>query len=116
MTRQTSVVSSMSTIYALRHGSILMSVLKLTVCRSEEHTSELQSRENLVCRLLLEKKKTQTARRDEQRAQAHGRRQRVRREQQRAPERPRQSAELTIQSPRLACSDQLLSVRQHQYT
>src|SRR5690606_40123146 len=26
--------------------------------RSEEHTSELQSRENLVCRLLLEKKKT----------------------------------------------------------
>src|SRR6266511_5492471 len=25
--------------------------------RSEEHTSELQSRENLVCRLLLEKKK-----------------------------------------------------------
>src|SRR5436309_8898112 len=32
----------------------------LPVCvavRSEEHTSELQSRENLVCRLLLEKKK-----------------------------------------------------------
>src|SRR5690606_30324290 len=25
--------------------------------RSEEHTSELQSRENIVCRLLLEKKK-----------------------------------------------------------
>src|ERR1041385_9438153 len=31
--------------------------------RSEEHTSELQSRLNLVCRLLLEKKKTQTAHR-----------------------------------------------------
>src|SRR5690606_41742235 len=31
--------------------------------RSEEHTSELQSRENLVCRLLLEKKKPVTARR-----------------------------------------------------
>src|SRR5690606_40860651 len=36
---------------------------RLLVCtivmvrRSEEHTSELQSRENLVCRLLLEKKK-----------------------------------------------------------
>src|SRR5690606_14962237 len=30
--------------------------------RSEEHTSELQSRENLVCRLLLEKKKTTTPR------------------------------------------------------
>src|SRR3712207_7885768 len=28
--------------------------------RSEEHTSELQSRQNLVCRLLLEKKKTQS--------------------------------------------------------
>src|SRR5690606_42067254 len=28
------------------------------VVRSEEHTSELQSRENLVCRLLLEKKKS----------------------------------------------------------
>src|SRR5690606_41533655 len=27
--------------------------------RSEEHTSELQSRENLVCRLLLEKKKSE---------------------------------------------------------
>src|SRR5438105_12879981 len=28
-----------------------------TSCRSEEHTSELQSRVDLVCRLLLEKKK-----------------------------------------------------------
>src|SRR5436309_14930303 len=35
-----------------------------SVSRSEEHTSELQSRENLVCRLLLEKKKkTETAQR-----------------------------------------------------
>src|SRR3712207_7191339 len=30
-----------------------------TVVRSEEHTSELQSRQYLVCRLLLEKKKKQ---------------------------------------------------------
>src|SRR3712207_5373613 len=30
---------------------------KPTICRSEEHTSELQSRQYLVCRLLLEKKK-----------------------------------------------------------
>src|SRR5690606_40385829 len=30
----------------------------LPAARSEEHTSELQSRENLVCRRLLEKKKT----------------------------------------------------------
>src|SRR2546426_9276931 len=33
----------------------------LTVGRSEEHTSELQSPCNLVCRLLLEKKKASTA-------------------------------------------------------
>src|SRR5438270_5482653 len=30
--------------------------------RSEEHTSELQSQSNLVCRLLLEKKKNKTSR------------------------------------------------------
>src|SRR3712207_8895049 len=30
-------------------------------CRSEEHTSELQSRQYLVCRLLLEKKKERPA-------------------------------------------------------
>src|SRR2546430_9977570 len=29
----------------------------ISLCRSEEHTSELQSQSNLVCRLLLEKKK-----------------------------------------------------------
>src|ERR1039457_1274373 len=34
--------------------------LPLTCLRSEEHTSELQSPCNLVCRLLLEKKKTKT--------------------------------------------------------
>src|SRR2546427_6365660 len=33
------------------------------VLRSEEHTSELQSQSNLVCRLLLEKKKKNTKRR-----------------------------------------------------
>src|SRR5690606_41593162 len=32
-------------------------ITQLAPIRSEEHTSELQSRENLVCRLLLEKKK-----------------------------------------------------------
>src|SRR5438445_2186761 len=32
----------------------------VNMMRSEEHTSELQSRQYLVCRLLLEKKKTQT--------------------------------------------------------
>src|SRR3712207_7751991 len=33
--------------------------LRVTRARSEEHTSELQSRQYLVCRLLLEKKKAQ---------------------------------------------------------
>src|SRR5690349_24004849 len=32
--------------------------MRTTYDRSEEHTSELQSRRDLVCRLLLEKKKT----------------------------------------------------------
>src|SRR2546430_5521773 len=35
--------------------------LDLFAKRSEEHTSELQSQSNLVCRLLLEKKKTTSA-------------------------------------------------------
>src|SRR5207302_11309838 len=40
-------------------AAVYMSLMYLEVRRrrSEEHTSELQSRENLVCRLLLEKKK-----------------------------------------------------------
>src|SRR5690606_41998406 len=37
--------------------SIMMEERFAPWMRSEEHTSELQSRENLVCRLLLEKKK-----------------------------------------------------------
>src|SRR5690606_1533565 len=37
----------------------LRGVMVCSAYRSEEHTSELQSRENLVCRLLLEKKKIQ---------------------------------------------------------
>src|SRR2546427_7753979 len=36
---------------------------QLIPTRSEEHTSELQSQSNLVCRLLLEKKKKQKAHR-----------------------------------------------------
>src|SRR2546430_6665588 len=38
-------------------------VLSGTASRSEEHTSELQSQSNLVCRLLLEKKKADRGRR-----------------------------------------------------
>src|SRR5207302_6872205 len=42
-----------------RHGRVFHPPRDLAAldARSEEHTSELQSRENLVCRLLLEKKK-----------------------------------------------------------
>src|SRR2546430_10420359 len=39
-----------------RHSSIWIRV-SASASRSEEHTSELQSQSNLVCRLLLEKKK-----------------------------------------------------------
>src|SRR2546430_6051276 len=39
--------------------------------RSEEHTSELQSQSNLVCRLLLEKKKTNHTRTSESTSASH---------------------------------------------
>src|SRR5688572_32574111 len=42
--------------------------------RSEEHTSELQSQSNLVCRLLLEKKKTPTQKRTTTGARSRSRR------------------------------------------
>src|SRR5690625_6795150 len=42
---------------ALRYADILKGFSPLISRRSEEHTSELQSRGHLVCRLLLEKKK-----------------------------------------------------------
>src|SRR3712207_6528261 len=53
-----------------KRARLLMSVpgvgvivaLTFAAARSEEHTSELQSRQYLVCRLLLEKKKTTTSR------------------------------------------------------
>src|SRR5438105_11656385 len=37
--------------------AVTRTILSCVVSRSEEHTSELQSRVDLVCRLLLEKKK-----------------------------------------------------------
>ena len=51
--------------YAKRTGTYFCQDLGVTAVvleglRSEEHTSELQSLTNLVCRLLLEKKKKQT--------------------------------------------------------
>src|SRR2546430_12569799 len=38
--------------------TISLQIVATTCLRSEEHTSELQSQSNLVCRLLLEKKRT----------------------------------------------------------
>src|SRR5690606_41089631 len=43
--------------YAFGAQADQLLAVDLDQIRSEEHTSELQSRENLVCRLLLEKKK-----------------------------------------------------------
>src|SRR5690606_35726827 len=42
----------------LQPAELMLAREVIAAQRSEEHTSELQSRENLVCRLLLEKKKT----------------------------------------------------------
>src|SRR2546430_11749486 len=62
----TTLFRSQSTVdgvtYAVKHGLPVMYVTEDTTrakpdARSEEHTSELQSQSNLVCRLLLEKKK-----------------------------------------------------------
>src|SRR5690242_2304435 len=41
-----------------QHTEILFGAVEAGILRSEEHTSELQSHVNLVCRLLLEKKNT----------------------------------------------------------
>src|SRR2546430_7619473 len=45
--------------FSLKHGT--PGFFLVPDLRSEEHTSELQSQSNLVCRLLLEKKKTKTS-------------------------------------------------------
>src|SRR5690625_6580732 len=52
------VVLSEAPRWTAEHALTLLIILAiLTIARSEEHTSELQSRGHLVCRLLLEKKK-----------------------------------------------------------
>src|SRR5688572_31860100 len=61
-------ISGLTTAFHLARGGKRVAVLEAssrvggcleTKTRSEEHTSELQSQSNLVCRLLLEKKKKQ---------------------------------------------------------
>src|SRR5699024_11408600 len=56
-----SVFTTTAITTAVRSGSISkpIAVIRSSGARSEEHTSELQSRFDLVCRLLLEKKKKQ---------------------------------------------------------
>src|SRR3989442_2803924 len=53
------IIVACGTCLVLWYGARLVLAGTLT-SRSEEHTSELQSRPHLVCRLLLEKKKTKT--------------------------------------------------------
>src|SRR3712207_8394616 len=52
-----SLMALNSQLVLLERGMQAISRLGLQIPRSEEHTSELQSRQYLVCRLLLEKKK-----------------------------------------------------------
>src|SRR3712207_8205064 len=49
---------AVGTVPAAGSSSVVDGVWTIKGSRSEEHTSELQSRQYLVCRLLLEKKKT----------------------------------------------------------
>src|SRR5690554_7465075 len=49
--------TTMTSSRSVQLSSISILISELLTTRSEEHTSELQSRPHLVCRLLLEKKK-----------------------------------------------------------
>src|SRR5436305_10220160 len=51
-------VAAAAPVMGVLHPHELQILLPVGALRSEEHTSELQSRPHLVCRLLLEKKKT----------------------------------------------------------
>src|SRR5438552_14995278 len=57
LARQLSLVIAQRCGAATRHGIVAKSSSYGSGNRSEEHTSELQSPDHLVCRLLLEKKK-----------------------------------------------------------
>src|SRR5436309_9641409 len=55
------IIFTLGEIVTMPMASAYLADLAPPQMRSEEHTSELQSRENLVCRLLLEKKNTNTS-------------------------------------------------------
>src|SRR3954462_4459797 len=71
-----------------------------TCARSEEHTSELQSHDNLVCRLLLEKKKHDGERRARRTVQAGVARREAGARRRQAP--PRLAANPAVPFPRRA--------------
>src|SRR3712207_9000446 len=50
------ILSEMAPLVEMQHGVFYITDTVEDETRSEEHTSELQSRQYLVCRLLLEKK------------------------------------------------------------
>src|SRR2546430_10818347 len=54
-----SIALMVSTRLLTPQAAVLWAAFFNVVARSEEHTSELQSQSNLVCRLLLEKKKSE---------------------------------------------------------
>src|SRR5947207_7247519 len=56
-----SIVGGERRIHPPKHHPLIGTMRILETARSEEHTSELQSHSDLVCRLLLEKKKTKHA-------------------------------------------------------
>src|SRR2546430_9627637 len=57
LTRRSSDLSTLGTVLIRSRSNSRSSRSRTISMRSEEHTSELQSQSNLVCRLLLEKKK-----------------------------------------------------------
>src|SRR5688572_32419914 len=50
------LITMLAIVYVARKPDLYEAQARVQVDRSEEHTSELQSQSNLVCRLLLEKK------------------------------------------------------------
>src|SRR5699024_12056402 len=66
--QQLHVIPSTFNVSFIIHNLLINFYLYTTIpLRSEEHTSELQSRFDLVCRLLLEKKKNKSGRHECQR-------------------------------------------------
>src|SRR5256886_7721300 len=55
--RKLAEIAHVLELLSFKDDVIVAEALELCESRSEEHTSELQSQSNLVCRLLLEKKK-----------------------------------------------------------